>query len=64
MRDTVIRTEGPTKYYGRHPGIVELDVEVRAGEVFLRRSRPVHSGGEPRSVDQGVAANTVGSWGR
>ena len=29
-----IRTEGLTKYYGRAAGIVNLDLEVRTGEVF------------------------------
>jgi ABC-2 type transport system ATP-binding protein len=34
MRGTVVRTEGLTKYYGKHPGIVDLDFDVRSGEVF------------------------------
>ena len=29
-----IRTEGLTKYYGPHRGVVDLDLEVVAGEVF------------------------------
>ena len=32
--EAVIRTEGLTKIYGETPGIVDLDLEVRAGEVF------------------------------
>ena len=34
MSDTVILTEGLTKFYGKHRGLVDLDLEVRAGEVF------------------------------
>ncbi len=32
--DPVIRMEGLTKYYGRSRGIVDVDLEVRRGEVF------------------------------
>jgi len=32
--DAAITTEGLTKYYGSTPGIVDLDLEVRRGEVF------------------------------
>ena len=31
---TAIATSGLTKYYGKTPGIVDLDLEVRTGEVF------------------------------
>ena len=31
---TAISTSGLTKYYGKTPGIVDLDLEVRTGEVF------------------------------
>ena len=31
---TVIETSGLTKYYGNAPGIIDLDLEVRQGEVF------------------------------
>ncbi len=34
MEDMVIRTTGLTKFYGKSRGIVDVDVEVRAGEVF------------------------------
>lgn len=34
MSDTVILTEGLTKFYGKHRGLIDLDLEVRAGEVF------------------------------
>ncbi len=34
MSDTVIVAEGLTKYYGKQRGLVDLDLEVRAGEVF------------------------------
>ncbi|MCH7706430.1 MAG: ABC transporter ATP-binding protein, partial [Chloroflexi bacterium] len=34
MGDTVILTEGLTKSYGKSRGIVDLNLEVRAGEVF------------------------------
>jgi len=34
MDDMVIRTEGLTKFYGKQRGIVDLDLEVRRGEVF------------------------------
>lgn len=30
----VITAEGVTKFYGRHRGVVDLDLEVRPGEVF------------------------------
>ena len=30
----MIRTEGLSKYYGRSPALLDLDLEVRAGEVF------------------------------
>jgi ABC-2 type transport system ATP-binding protein len=32
--ETVIRTEGLTKQYGSHRGIIDVDLEVRQGEVF------------------------------
>lgn len=31
---TVIRTEGLTKYYGNFPALVDLDLQIRAGEIF------------------------------
>lgn len=31
---TAIETSGLTKYYGEAPGIIDLDIEVRTGEVF------------------------------
>ena len=31
---SAIVTEGLTKYYGKTPGIIDLDLEVRRGEVF------------------------------
>ncbi|MDI6874092.1 ABC transporter ATP-binding protein [Candidatus Solincola sp.] len=34
MADTVILTEGLTKYYGRARGVRDLNLEVRRGEVF------------------------------
>ena len=34
MDRTVIETKGLTVYYGRYRGIVDLDLEVRAGEIF------------------------------
>lgn len=34
MSDNVIVTEGLTKYYGKSRGVVDLNLEVRAGEVF------------------------------
>ncbi len=34
MHDAVIRTHDLTKMYGRSRGILQLDLEVRAGEVF------------------------------
>ena len=32
--DSVIQTEGLTKFYGVHRGISEVDLEVRGGEIF------------------------------
>ena len=32
--ETVIRLEGLTKYYGKHLGIADLNLEVRSGETF------------------------------
>jgi ABC-2 type transport system ATP-binding protein len=32
--DAVIQTESLTKYYGRHRGIIDVDLQVNAGEVF------------------------------
>ncbi|HSQ37070.1 MAG TPA: ATP-binding cassette domain-containing protein, partial [Acidimicrobiia bacterium] len=32
--ESVIRLEGLTKSYGRHRGVVDLDLEVHPGEVF------------------------------
>ena len=32
--DSVILTEGLTKFYGKHRGLVDLNLEVRPGEVF------------------------------
>ena len=32
--DAVIETTGLTKYYGKQPGIIDLDLEVLEGEVF------------------------------
>ena len=34
MADSVILTEGLTKFYGRHRGLVDLSLEVRPGEVI------------------------------
>lgn len=34
MNEYVIETEGLTVYYGRHRGIVDVDMQVRRGEVF------------------------------
>lgn len=34
MADVVLRTEALTKFYGRDRGIVDVDVEIRPGEVF------------------------------
>jgi ABC-2 type transport system ATP-binding protein len=34
MEDMVIRTAGLTKFYGKSRGVVDLDLEVRRGEVF------------------------------
>ncbi len=34
MENTVIETKGLTVYYGQHRGIVELDLNVKAGEIF------------------------------
>ncbi|HEX6206827.1 MAG TPA: ABC transporter ATP-binding protein, partial [Actinomycetota bacterium] len=32
--DAAILTQGLTKYYGKRPGVLEVDLEVRPGEVF------------------------------
>jgi ABC-2 type transport system ATP-binding protein len=32
--NSVVRTESLTKYYGSHRGIIDVDLEVHAGEVF------------------------------
>src|SRR5512141_2732468 len=32
--DSIIRTEALTKFYGSHRGIVDIDLEVRQGEIF------------------------------
>jgi len=32
--DAAILTQGLTKYYGRRPGVLDVDLEVRPGEVF------------------------------
>ena len=34
MVDSVVTTEGLTKFYGKHRGIVDLNIEVERGEVF------------------------------
>ncbi len=34
MAGPAIRTEGLTRFYGRHPGIVDLDLTVQRGEIF------------------------------
>ena len=34
MSDSIIETEGLTVYYGRQRGIVDVDLQVRQGEVF------------------------------
>lgn len=34
MTDIIIETQALTVYYGRHRGIVELDMQVRQGEVY------------------------------
>lgn len=34
MDDVVLRTEALTKFYGRDRGIIDVDVEIRRGEVF------------------------------
>jgi ABC-2 type transport system ATP-binding protein len=34
MSTTVIETSGLTMYYGRHRGIVDVDLAVQEGEVF------------------------------
>jgi ABC-2 type transport system ATP-binding protein len=34
MSECAIRAQGLTKYYGKHRGIIGLDLEVREGEVF------------------------------
>ena len=45
MAETAIVTEGLTKYYDGRRGIVDVALEVRAGEVHLRRPEP---GPDPR----------------
>lgn len=32
--DTVIRLRKLTKYYGKHRGILDLDLEVKEGEIY------------------------------
>ncbi len=34
MNNAVIRTDKLTKYYGKQRGVIDLDIEVRPGEVF------------------------------
>jgi ABC-2 type transport system ATP-binding protein len=34
MNNTVTRTEGLTKFYGKQRGILDINIEVRRGEVF------------------------------
>lgn len=34
MNDCVIRTEDLTKFYGRHRGVIGVNLEIRRGEVF------------------------------
>lgn len=34
MVENVIQTEALTMYYGRHRGIVDVDLAIRPGEVF------------------------------
>ena len=34
MENTVIETKGLTVYYGQYRGIVDLDLNVKAGEIF------------------------------
>ena len=34
MGETVVRAAALTKYYGRQRGIIDLDLEIAAGEVF------------------------------
>ncbi len=34
MEEMVIQTKGLTKFYGKSRGIIDVDVEVRAGEIF------------------------------
>jgi ABC-2 type transport system ATP-binding protein len=34
MAETAIKTRNLTKYYGKHRGIVDLDLEVQEGEIF------------------------------
>jgi ABC-2 type transport system ATP-binding protein len=34
VQTAAIQTEGLTKYYGKYRGVVDLDLEVRSGEVF------------------------------
>ncbi|MEW6232324.1 MAG: ABC transporter ATP-binding protein [Chloroflexota bacterium] len=34
MNNTIIRTEGLTKFYGKQRGVLDINIEVRRGEVF------------------------------
>lgn len=34
MNESIVRANGLTKFYGRQRGVVDLDIEVGAGEVF------------------------------
>jgi len=34
MGDTIIRIEGLTKFYGKRRGVLDVDLEIRQGEVF------------------------------
>ena len=34
MADQVIRTDKLTKWYGKHRGVIDVDLEIEAGEVF------------------------------
>ena len=34
MSDVVVQTENLTKYYGKHRGIVEVNLQVQRGEIF------------------------------
>ena len=34
MNENIIETHGLTMYYGEHPGIIDVDLEVQKGEVF------------------------------